>query len=67
MTFSCDSLTIHDGVSNASPMFGNPYCGDSLPPSNISSSNHLFILFHSDHLYTGTGFKLEYNATSKNP
>ena len=67
MTSSCDSLTIHDGVSNASPMFGNPHCGDTLPQSNISSSNHLLILFHSDHLYTGTGFKLEYSATSKNP
>ena len=64
--FSDDSLTIYDGGSNASLMLGNPYCGDSLPPSQISSSNHLFIHFYSDGSDTRTGFKLEYNETSKN-
>ena len=59
-------MTIYDGGSNTSPMFGDPYCGDSLPPSQISSSNQLFFHFHSDFFNTGTGFKLEYNATSKN-
>ena len=62
-----DSLTIYDGDSNKSPMLADPYCGDSLPPSQISSSNHLFIHFHSNNHVTKTGFKLEYNATSKNP
>ena len=61
-----DSLRIYDGVSSTSPMLGR-YCGDSLPPSQISSSNHLFIYFYSDNSGSGTGFKLEYNATSKNP
>ena len=65
--FRHDSLTIFDGGTNTSPKLGNPYCGDSLPSSQISSRNHLFIYFHSDRLNTGTGFKLEYNATSKNP
>ena len=60
-----DSLTIYDGGSNTSPMLGTPYCGDSLPPSRISSSNQLFFHFHSDDTWTATGFKLEYNATSK--
>ena len=46
-------------------MLGHLYCGDSLPASQISSSNHLFIHFRSDESGTGTGFKLEYNATSK--
>ena len=59
-------MTIYDGSSNISPTFGNPYCGDSLPPSQISSTNQLFFHFHSGFLNTGTGFKLEYNATSKN-
>ena len=62
-----DPLTIYDGGSDTSPMLGNPYCGDSLPPSQTSSSNHLFFHFHTDNIHTGTGFKLEYNATSKNP
>ena len=60
--FSHDYLKISDGGST-----WGPYCGDSLPPSQISSSNHLFMHFHSNHYYTKTGFKLEYNATSKNP
>ena len=63
--FSHDSLTIYDGNLTTSPMFGNPYCGDSLPPSQISTSNQLFFHFHSDHWEIATGFKLEYNATSK--
>ena len=66
VNFSVDSLTIYDGGSSTSPMVGNPYCGETLPPSQISSSNQLFIHFHSDTYYTGTGFKLEFNATSKN-
>ena len=65
--FRGDSVTIYDGGSNTSPMLGKPYCGDSLPPSQISSSNQLFFHFQSDHMWTGTGFILEYNATSKNP
>ena len=64
--YSWDSLTIFDGGSNTSPMLGKRYCGDSLPRNHISSRNQLFIDFHSDHVVTETGFKLEYNATSKN-
>ena len=62
-----DFLSIFDGDSNISPKL-DTYCGNlgnSLPPSQISSSNHLFFHFQSDYIYTGTGFKLEYNATSK--
>ena len=62
-----DPLTIYDGGSDTSPMLGNPYCGDSLPPSQTSSSNHLFIHFQSNSYATKTGFKLEYGATSKDP
>ena len=60
-----DSLRIYDGDSNTSPMLGS-YVGDSMPPSQISSSNQLFFHFHSDSSGTATGFKLEYNVTSKN-
>ena len=65
--FRSDALRIFDGDSKTSPMLGNPYCGDPLPPSQTSSSNHLFFHFQSDQTYTGTGFKLEYIATSKDP
>ena len=58
-------MRIYDGDSNTSPMLGNPYCGDSLPPSQISSSNHLFFHFHSNYGIAGTGFKIEYYPTRK--
>ena len=62
--FSFDKLTIYDGGSMTSPMIGE-YCY-SAPSSKISSSNQLFFHFHSNGYGTSTGFKLEYNATSKN-
>ena len=61
-----DFLSIYDGDSDTSPILGNPYCGNSLPPSQISSSNHLFFHFRSDYSTNEKGFKLEYNVTSKN-
>ena len=66
LIFRVDSLRIYDGGSNTSPMLGNPSCGDSFPPSQISSSNQLFFHFYSDMFTTGTGFQLKYNVTSKN-
>ena len=60
--FSYDSLTIYDGHSSTSPVIGN-YCGDSIPPSHVSSSNEVLIQFHSDMYTVGAGFKMEYNPT----
>ena len=62
--FSYDSLTIYDGGSSTSSMMGK-YCGDSIPPSHVSSSNEVLIHFHSDEYVTETGFKIEYNPTGK--
>ena len=62
--FSFDSLTIYDGDSSTSPIIGK-YCGDSIPPSHISSSNEVLIRFQADSLYTAAGFQLEYNPTGK--
>ena len=39
------------------------YCGDSIPPSNVSSSIEVLIQFHSDGGAVGAGFKMEYNPT----
>ena len=58
--FSWDSLTIYDGGSSTSSMMGN-YCGDSIPPSQVSSINEILIHFHSDQNSEGAGFKMEYN------
>ena len=42
------------------------YCGDSIPPSHVSSSNEMLIHFEADY-YNGNnnGFKMEYNPTGK--
>ena len=39
------------------------YCGDSIPPSHVSSSNEVLIHFQSDGSVTYGGFKMEYNPT----
>ena len=41
------------------------YCGDSIPPSHVSSSNEILIHFRSDGIATRPGFKIEYNPTGK--
>ena len=62
--FSYDSLTIYDGGSSTSLMMGM-YCGDSIPPSYVSSSNEILIHFQSDGSETEAGFKIEYNPIGK--
>ena len=62
--FRNDALTIYDGSTNTSPMIGK-YCGDSLPSSEVSSTNKVFIHFKTDGSSTRQGFKLEYHPNSK--
>ena len=62
--FSYDSLTIYDGGSSTSSMLGM-YCGYSIPPSHVSSSNKILVHFQSDVTGTGAGFQMEYNPTGK--
>ena len=58
-------MTIYDGASSTSSMMGK-YCGNSIPPSHVSSSNEVLIQFKSDGSgVPRAGFKLEYNPTSK--
>ena len=42
------------------------YCGNSIPPSHVSSINEILIHFEADY-YNGNnnGFKMEYNPTGK--
>ena len=64
--FSDDSLTIYDGGSSTSPMMGK-FCGASIPPSHVSSSNEILIQFQSDEYEDdiGGGFQMEYNPLGK--
>ena len=64
LLFSWDSLTIYDGASSTSPMMGE-YCGNSIPPSHVSSSNEVLVHFQSDDSVTYGGFKMEYNPIRK--
>ena len=41
------------------------YCGYSIPPSHVSSSNEVLIHFRSDGAATEAGFKMEYNPLGK--
>ena len=62
--FSFDFLIIYDGGSTTSPMMGK-YCGDSIPPSHISSSKEIMVHFETDIYGNENGFKMEYNPTGK--
>ena len=63
--FSFEFLTIYDGGSSTSPMMGK-YCGDSIPPSHVSSSNEIMVYFRTASWFTDlNGFKMEYNPTGK--
>ena len=58
-------MTIYDGLYGpGTPMIGK-YCGDSIPPSHISSSNEVSIYFQSDVSVTSAGFKMEYNPSGE--
>ena len=51
---------VYDGGSQKSPMLGQ-YCGGTIPPNHISSSDKLLINFVTDEASTRTGFYIEYN------
>ena len=56
-------MTIYDGGSSTSPMMGK-YCGDSIPPSHISSSKEIMVHFKTvSWTYGNNGFKMEYRPT----
>ena len=61
-------MTVYDGGSSASPMMGK-FCGDSIPPGHVSSSNEILIQFQSDEFMDegdiDGGFKMEYNPLGK--
>jgi hypothetical protein len=41
------------------------YCGISIPPSHVSSSNVILVHFYSAEYINYGGFKMEYNPTGK--
>ena len=62
--FSWDTLTIYDGDSSTSSMM-EEYCGYSIPPSHVSSSNEVLIRFQSGNTGSSGGFQMEYIPIGK--
>ena len=62
--FRYDFLAMYDGGLSTSPIMGK-YCGDSIPPSHVSSSNKILIHFQSDYSDTEAGFQMEYQPRGK--
>ena len=56
-------MKLYDGDSSASSLI-EKYCGTSLPPNFISSTNKAFIHFQSNKYAARTGFELEYRVIS---
>ena len=55
----CDCLRIYDGGSTDSPLIGK-YCGASIPPNVVSTSNEMYLVFESDGTNSRQGFEVEY-------
>ncbi|XP_070174236.1 cubilin-like [Littorina saxatilis] len=62
-----DYVQIFDGSSNSFPLLTSPLCGSSLPPVLLSTSNSLWIEFHSDGTTdpSSTGFVATYTSHIK--
>ena len=57
---SYDWLEVRDGKASNSRLIGK-YCGESIPPSSMTTGNNLFIRFRNDgHSDIRTGFKMLY-------
>ena len=56
---SHDWLEIRDGGDENSPIIGEKLCGDNFPEQIISTSNELFLKFHSDETNENVGFKIK--------
>lgn len=55
-----DSLSIYDGVDANSTKIGM-YCGTRMPPSAISTMNHMHLNFQTDSSNNGPGFRANYS------
>ena len=58
-------MTLYEGDSMAETMI-DEYCGQSIPPRYITSSNKVFLKLKTDKYHTSNkGFKMEYQPYSK--
>ncbi|GAB6032010.1 hypothetical protein CHUAL_010385 [Chamberlinius hualienensis] len=61
-----DYLTLRNGINADSPILGNgKYCGSSTPQQlPQTSTNHLFVQFVSNSLYSYKGFKMSFSEVN---
>lgn len=55
-----DSLNIYDGVDSNATRIGT-YCGNTKPPTAISTLNHMHMVFSTDSSNSGPGFRATYS------
>ncbi|XP_013389640.1 tolloid-like protein 2 isoform X1 [Lingula anatina] len=59
---SYEYVEIRDGATSADLLIGR-YCGDALPRDILTSTNEVYVKYHSDHLVNGRRFRLSYKET----
>uniref|UniRef100_A0A4W3K7X0 Cubilin n=1 Tax=Callorhinchus milii TaxID=7868 RepID=A0A4W3K7X0_CALMI len=57
-----DYVSVHDGSNIFAPSLGK-FCGSTIPPPLLSSSNSMFIVFTTDIIVSGRGWKALYVET----
>ncbi|KAI8483743.1 hypothetical protein Bbelb_385350 [Branchiostoma belcheri] len=65
-TCGFDSVIVYDGDFAMSPVLGT-FCGSSLPPVIVASSNTMSVQFVSDDTVTATGFSATFSAVDTPP
>ncbi|KAK0142000.1 Bone morphogenetic protein 1 [Merluccius polli] len=56
-----DHLQVHDGEDGRAPSLGR-FCGTKKPSPVVSSSNHMFLRFHSDNSVQKRGFEVSHST-----
>ncbi|XP_015790048.1 tolloid-like protein 1 [Tetranychus urticae] len=62
---SYDYVEIFDGYDTSSRLIGR-YCGNTLPPEVLSTSEYLLVRFHSDDTQHNKGFSIVYHGLDGN-
>lgn len=55
-----DSLTIYDGIDTNGTRVGT-FCGTRIPPTVVSTLNHIHLIFRSDASNSAQGFRATYS------
>lgn len=62
--FFVDCVQVRDGENSTGRLIGR-YCGGDLPPDITTTSQYMYIKFHSDAATQYTGFRMTYSVNGK--